>query len=185
MKMSGIPDISYLYHVCHKWNYSKGSGGLTTAPASGKYSWSIAGHSGDGPVIDFVDYGKPPKDRTERLKVVKQMWAHSQYCMSGDTTLEAAEAGVDSVLAEEGDDHFVMLLSDANLKRYAIPPEELGRVLTRDPKVKAYALFIAGGKEAESLAAALPFGRGLVCMDTRNLPSLFKEIFAAASLQDA
>lgn len=197
------------------------------------------------------------------------MWAHAQYCMSGDTTLEAAEAGVESCLgmrspvstlslarhiallkssstmeidnnfptAEEADDYFVMLLSDANLKRYAIPPEDLGEVLTRDPKVKAFALFIAGGREAERLAAALresrpafigsslgglsaqckvesplpcgvkrtkpptaalsplmifltvscfaAFGRGLVCMDTKNLPTVFKEIFAAASLENS
>ncbi len=28
-----------------------------------KYQWSLVGHSGDGPVIPLVEYGKPPKDR--------------------------------------------------------------------------------------------------------------------------
>jgi len=44
--------------------------------------------TGDGPVIKFVDYDKPPSDAAERLLVIQQMWAHSQYCMSGDCTLE-------------------------------------------------------------------------------------------------
>mmetsp|Transcript_44379 Transcript_44379/g.108280 ORF Transcript_44379/g.108280 Transcript_44379/m.108280 type:complete len:114 (-) Transcript_44379:176-517(-) len=112
------------------------------------------------------------------------MWAHAQYCMSGDCTLEAAQAGVESVAEQEGDDYFVLLLSDANLRRYAISPEDLGDLLTGNPKVKAYALFIAGGREADKLANALPFGRGLVCMDTKDLPGVVKEIFAAASLED-
>ena len=40
--------------------------------------------------------------------------------MSGDSTLEATEAAIQDVLSEEADDHFVFLLSDANLRRYGI-----------------------------------------------------------------
>lgn len=40
------------------------------APFPHKYSWSLVGHSGDGPVIKFVEYGKPPADPAQRLQVV-------------------------------------------------------------------------------------------------------------------
>lgn len=34
-----------------------------------KFDYAIMGHSGDAPVIPFVDFGAPPADRKERLKV--------------------------------------------------------------------------------------------------------------------
>jgi len=153
------------------------------APFSHKYSWSLVGHSGDGPVIKFVDYDKPPSDAAERLLVIQQMWAHSQYCMSGDCTLEATEDAIKDVMEVEADDRFVFLLSDANLRRYGIMPEELSAVLTMDKRVNAFALFLAGGKEAEKLARALPFGRGFVCSDTSRLPGALKDMFTAVSME--
>ena len=111
------------------------------------------------------------------------MWAHSQYCFSGDCTLEATEDAIQNVLAEDADDRFVFLLSDANLRRYGIQPEELGHVLTMDKRVNAFAVFIAGGKEAARVAEALPFGRGFVCSDTSRLPATLKDMFAAVSME--
>ena len=35
----------------------------------------------------------------ERLKVLQRMWAHAQYCMSGDCTLEATAAAIEEVAA--------------------------------------------------------------------------------------
>lgn len=77
------------------------------------------------------------------------MVAHSQFCWSGDHTVEAAEQSIDAVRRSSGDhgsdggDHgdddakkFVFLLSDANLRRYAIDPAYIGKVLTRDEDVK-------------------------------------------------
>lgn len=63
-----------------------------------KFSYCMVGHSGDGPVVPLVDYGQPPKDRKERLKVLQRMFAHAQYCMSGDFTLEALQRGVEDVV---------------------------------------------------------------------------------------
>ncbi|KNC71405.1 hypothetical protein SARC_16056, partial [Sphaeroforma arctica JP610] len=51
------------------------------------------------------------------------------FCMSGDNTLQAAKIAINGVLEKEGDEHFVMILSDANLEIYGIHPKELGRVL--------------------------------------------------------
>jgi len=41
----------------------------------------------------------------------------------------------------------------------------------------------AGGKEAEKLARALPFGRGFVCSDTSRLPGALKDMFTAVSME--
>ncbi|RLN52820.1 hypothetical protein BBJ29_000770 [Phytophthora kernoviae] len=79
--------------------------------------YCIMGHSGDSPEIPFVEFGAPPKDRKERLRVLQKMVAHTQYCRSGDHTVEAVERGVQRVAALEGDDRFVFVVSDANLER--------------------------------------------------------------------
>lgn len=78
------------------------------------------------------------------------MHAHAQFCMSGDYTLEAAEASIKELAREEADEHFVVVLSDANLERYGIQPERFARVLTSDPQVNAFAIFIGSlGDQAE------------------------------------
>jgi hypothetical protein len=39
---------------------------------------------------------------------------------SGDSTLEAIEAGMRAVVAQPADEHFLFVVSDANLRRYGI-----------------------------------------------------------------
>ena len=36
---------------------------------SNKFTYSLVGHSGDGPDIMFVPFGAPPQNRKERLQV--------------------------------------------------------------------------------------------------------------------
>ena len=77
------------------------------------------------------------------------MHAHSQFCMSGDYTLEATEDAILSLSKEDCDEAFVIVLSDANLSRYAIPARDLKACLTRDSKVDGYVIFIGSlGNEA-------------------------------------
>ncbi|KAF4047109.1 ATPase family associated domain-containing protein 5 [Phytophthora infestans] len=143
--------------------------------------YCIFGHSGDSPEIPFVEFGAPPKDRKERLQVLQKMVAHTQYCRSGDHTVEAVERGVQRVAALEGGDRFVFVVSDANLERYGIEPRYLGRKLLAEPGVRAHALFIASfADEAERIRSELPTGRGHVCLDTSDLPRMFKQIFTSA-----
>jgi hypothetical protein len=48
------------------------------------------------------------------------------------------------------------------------------------PEVKAYCIFIASlGEEAALVKQELPTGRGHVCMETRDLPSVVRNILAA------
>ena len=152
---------------------------------STRFQYSIVGHSGDGPNVPFVASGQPPKNRGEQLKVLQRMVAHTQFCMSGDSTLEAAEHAIDEVSQTDSDEAFVFLVSDANLRRYGISPHELGIVLTSNDQVNACAIFIASlADEAASIEEALPAGTGHICFDTSGLPDLFRNLFAASFAED-
>jgi hypothetical protein len=67
---------------------------------------------------------------------------HSEYCSSGDSSLEALREGVKKVAEQEADDYFVLLISDANLSRYGVDPAEFGLELARNVQVNAFALFM-------------------------------------------
>lgn len=78
------------------------------------------------------------------------MHAHSQFCMSGDYTLEGTEHAMQELAKEEADEHFVVVLSDSNLERYGISPDRFAQVLTSNPQVNAFAVFIGSlGDQAE------------------------------------
>lgn len=73
---------------------------------------------------------------------LQTMHAHSQFCMSGDHTLEGTEHAIKDITTEEADEYFVIILSDANLSRYGINPARFAQILTSDPQVNAFAIFI-------------------------------------------
>jgi hypothetical protein len=112
------------------------------------------------------------------------MVAHSQFCASGDHTLEAAEAAIAAAAKDtDADERFVFLFSDANLRRYGIPPAALSKVLTSEPSVHAHAIFLSSlGGEAEALRAEMPSGRASVCLDAADVPAAVQRAFAAAVL---
>lgn len=70
------------------------------------------------------------------------MHAHSQFCMSGDNTLEATQHAIASLAKEDSDESIVVVLSDANLERYGIRPERFAKVLMSNADVNSYAIFI-------------------------------------------
>ena len=147
-----------------------------------KYRYSIVGHSGNTPCEPMVEYGLPPLNEKERLKVVQRMAAHTQFCMSGDHTLEATREAIEEVAGrlDECDEAFVFVLSDANLERYGIRPSDLAKELTAHPKVNAHACFLASlGGAAERLKEALPPGKASVCLDAADLPTAFRSLLTA------
>ena len=92
-----------------------------------RFEYRIVGHSGDTDSIGFVDLGKAPQNQRVRLGVVEKMVAHSQFCWSGDHTLEATQRAIKEAAAVPGDeDQYVFVVSDANLRRYGIAPAALG-----------------------------------------------------------
>eukprot|EP00039_Didymoeca_costata_P004596 m.74562 g.74562 ORF g.74562 m.74562 type:complete len:1871 (+) comp12470_c0_seq4:171-5783(+) len=149
-----------------------------------RVTYEIVGHSGEGPSFSFVKEGHRPQNEAERLKVLQQMLSHSQFCMSGDHTLEAAEKAIEdmSQRRNESDETFVIILSDANLDRYGRHPRELGQVLlSAGPlNTKAFCIMIGSlGSQAFKLQEGLPAGTSFVCMDTALLPKIMKEVFSA------
>ncbi|GAB1299119.1 von Willebrand factor A domain-containing protein 8 [Apodemus speciosus] len=146
-------------------------------------SYDIAGHSGDGYNIKLVPVNKIPKNNKQRLEILKTMHAHSQFCMSGDHTLEGTEHAIKDITTEEADEYFVIILSDANLSRYGINPARFAQILTSDPQVNAFAIFIGSlGDQAARLQRTLPAGRSFIAMDTKKIPQILQQIFTSTML---
>ncbi|XP_029645766.1 von Willebrand factor A domain-containing protein 8 [Octopus sinensis] len=148
-----------------------------------KLKYEIFGHSGENYDAPFVKADQAPKNKKERLVVLKTMHAHSQFCLSGDNTLEATKHAIDSVAKEEADEHFVIILSDANFERYGISARKFSELLTENKEVNAFAIFIGSlGDQAVRLTKQLPMGRAFVCMDTDKLPQILQQIFSSTML---
>lgn len=114
--------------------------------------------------------------------MIQELYKLSSNSLSGDKTLEAIERAVAKIGERtDCDDYLVFAISDANLGIYGITPDRISRALTRDPKVTASAIFIAEQKAASFLAQQLPIGKGHVCLDCADLPSIFAGIFARAA----
>ncbi|KAG9492060.1 hypothetical protein GDO78_000536 [Eleutherodactylus coqui] len=151
-----------------------------------KFKYDVSGHSGDGFRIELIRSDKIPRNNKQRLEILKTMHAHSQFCMSGDYTLEATEHAIKEIAKEDADEYFVIVLSDANLERYGIPPARFAQALTINPQVNAFAIFIGSlGDQAERLQKTLPAGRSFVAMDTTQIPHILKQIFTSTLLSNA
>ncbi|MDP2437681.1 MAG: AAA family ATPase [archaeon] len=138
--------------------------------------WAISGHSGDSEDVRLSAWDAPPADRKQRFQLLQRMAAHTQYCNSGDHTLEAIYAAVQDVSSADADEHFVVVLSDANLDRYGISAAALYRALSSNEKVRAYCIFVASlFNEAETLKRELP-GKAFVCLKAEDLPTTFTHI---------
>ncbi|KAJ3011525.1 UNVERIFIED_CONTAM: hypothetical protein HDU68_001637, partial [Siphonaria sp. JEL0065] len=145
-----------------------------------KFLYDIVGHSGDSPSIEFVNAAKPPQNELERLRILQNMSAHAQYCWSGDNTMLAAQKAISSIVKNDADEYFVIILSDANLKRYGISAHELSGILESDGRVQAAIVFIGSlGNEATNLVKQLPCGKAFLAMDTSKVPGIMKEMFQA------
>ena len=157
----------------------------------GKYEYAIRGHSGESDGVEFVEFGQPPSNRGERLKVLQRMVAHSQFCDTGDRTIEATRRAISDVSArgfvddEEERKHLVVALSDANFSRYGLDPRWWAEALSDSDAVAAHAVMVGSiADEASLVAGALPRGRGHVCFDADELPVVFKRILQHARIID-
>lgn len=141
-----------------------------------RFQLTIVGHNGTSAVIPLVN-ANTPRDPATQLKTLESMVAHTQYTYAGDSTLEAIEEAVTE--AKPGD--LILVISDANLKRYRIEPEEVSGLL-RSKDVHAHLVLVGSmGEEANLLARAIPNGRAQVCLDSEELPRIIKDIVAAAA----
>ncbi|CAJ0760628.1 2341_t:CDS:10 [Entrophospora sp. SA101] len=148
-----------------------------------KFQYRIVGHSGDSPNVEFVKEGKYPRNEKEEFKILSQMYLHSQFCLSGDNTLNATANAIKEITKEEADDYFVVILSDANIAQYNINPTDISKTLKSDDRVNAFIIFIGSiQNQAERLRDSLT-GHAHVCMDNKDLPKIMKSIFLASMLK--
>lgn len=170
-----------------------------------KISYGVIGHSGSSAVIPLIDFDHPPHSPAEILKVVKQMQLHSEYCNSGDNTVASLQQALQIVRAKPADEYFVIAVSDANLSRNDIRPDDLRAVFQRyestsqgqshdqsggesqaTQAVQCFLIFIASlQNEAHKLQNLLPRDKSFVCFDSADLPMVFKRILVDNLLQQA
>ncbi|XP_066591206.1 von Willebrand factor A domain-containing protein 8 [Prorops nasuta] len=148
-----------------------------------KIQYDIVGHSGDDYNIIFTESTCPVNNNKGRLEIIKMMHAHSQYCMPGDNTLEATQHAIKSLEKEDSDESIVVVLSDANLERYAISPSEFAKALSSSRNINAYAIFIGSlNDQATRLTSQLPLGKAFVCLNLENIPHILQQIFTLSIL---
>ena len=87
-------------------------------------------------------------------------------------------------MSVEADEHFVFVVSDADLERYGITPDRWDKILTKDSRCHAYALLISQNEsEGERILAGIAPGHAYVCEQTDALASTFMAIFKHAVLE--
>jgi hypothetical protein len=139
-----------------------------------RFKLQILGHNGDNARIPLVG-ADTANDPVTQLRVLETMVAHTQYTFPGDNTLQAMELA----LSAAQEDDVVLVVSDANLRRYKIKPKHVATLLQRTD-VHAHLILIGStGDEAPHLANAIPNGRAQVCADSDELPSLIKNILSS------
>ncbi|KAH9164938.1 AAA domain-containing protein [Lactarius sanguifluus] len=138
-----------------------------------KYAWDMYGHSGDEPEIPLVKVGDSVEEVSERWAVAQKMKYITQYTFSGDSTVAAIEKAVDEVAAFDGDDHFVIALTDANFGQYRITEADLGRVMNRHPKVKTALICICEDSEATWVKRHFP-GCAFLVTNSADIPKVLR-----------
>ncbi|KAH8984497.1 AAA domain-containing protein [Lactarius hatsudake] len=134
-----------------------------------KYAWD----SGDEPEIPLVKVGDSVEEDSERWAVAQKMKYITQYTFSGDSTVAAIEKAVDEVAVFDGDDHFVIALTDANFGQYRITEADLGRVMNRHPKVKTALICICEDSEATWVKRHFP-GRAFLVTNSADIPKVLR-----------
>ena len=148
---------------------------METLGNDSRFQLTIVGHNGTSANIPLVDASIPLNESTQ-LKVLESMVAHTQYTYAGDRTLEA----IDSAVSDANAGDLVLIVSDANLKRYRIKPNHISSKLGRTDVYSHMILIGSIGEEAKALAKAIPNERAQVCFDTSQLPGMIKTIVVGA-----
>lgn len=153
---------------------------------SQKYDFMISGYSSGGYDHVFVPWGRPPRTSMQRLSVLEKMVQHTHSCPPGDGTLSATEWAIQEVRKREADEYFVFIISDAELQRYSIAPEEWNKLLMVDPLVNAYAIIISmSSNETQMFLDGIDAGHGFACEQQNELAGIFKKVFSETLTKEA
>ncbi|KZV72548.1 hypothetical protein PENSPDRAFT_674901 [Peniophora sp. CONT] len=139
-----------------------------------KFAWD----SGDSPDIPLVRIGESIAEVNDRWRVVKKMDMVPQYAFAGDHTVEALEKAAADVARFDGDEHFVVAITDANFSRYGITAEDLRRAMNKHPKVKIALICIGEGAEAAWVPKQFP-GRAFRVAHTADIPKVLRGILTS------
>ncbi|KAI0036975.1 AAA domain-containing protein [Vararia minispora EC-137] len=143
-----------------------------------KYAWDIYGHSGDSPEIPIIRLGESVAEVSTRWKAVKKMDMITQYTFAGDHTVDALGKAAVEVAKFDGDDYFVIAITDANFARYGITAEDLRRAMNRHPKVKVALICIGEGAESAWVPQQFP-GRAFRVEHTADIPKALRGILSS------
>ena len=157
-------------------------GRLSNGDAHGQEHWSWSRRHGHASAPHTAALNEK-----ERMGVLETMVAHSQFCFPGDHTLDAVDRARERVLegAIPGDHtaRLVVVVSDANFRRYGINPWDVTRAMQADPRVQVHMILIASlGDEAEQVAKSLPLGQAHLCTESSDLPAILKRILTSFGL---
>ena len=104
-----VPFFVTVTHLCHfrcrpytrvtlHYSHTPVSRYVTvTYPWHFMLQYDIYGHSGEDDHVPLTSAASPPADNKQRLQVLQTMHAHSQFCLSGDHTLEATRHAISQV----------------------------------------------------------------------------------------
>ncbi|SCZ96734.1 BZ3500_MvSof-1268-A1-R1_Chr4-1g06667 [Microbotryum saponariae] len=143
-----------------------------------KYRIDLIGHSGEEVSIPLVPIDTFPAHAGERYKVIQKMALIPQFCWAGDNTVPCIEESVQAVAESDSDDYFCIVITDANLHRYGITPEDLKRAMTSNSKVKVSLVAIGEGAESEWLPKVLP-GRCHAVKETADIATTLRSILGS------
>ena len=80
----------------------------------------------------------------------------------------------------KADEKIVIVVSDANFRRYGISAKDLKEAMEKDSTVVVHLILIASLRdEAREITARLPAGRVHICFDNTELPMVIRKILTA------
>ena len=99
--------------------------------------------------------------------------------------MEALELAIDQMSQIDAEDEnlerLVIVISDANFRRYNIDPLDVSDILRKSPGVKAHFIMIGSlADEATEIISELPVGKAHSCMSSSDLPAILRSILTAS-----
>lgn len=141
-----------------------------------RFRLEIMGHNGSSHCIPLLTTSMN-QDEAVQLKILETMIAHTQYTEAGDSTMEAIQSAMEKAQSND----LILIISDANLQRYYIEPDEVANLLQNAVDVHSHLILVSSlGREAYELADRVPNGRAQVCLDSSELPLMLKKIVSSA-----
>jgi len=97
--------------------------------------------------------------------------------------MSAASYAMKEIIKEEGDDYFVVILSDANIAQYNIRPPDLTRILKSDERITASMIFIGTLQNQADVLKKEMGSIAHIFLNNKDLPKIMKSLFLSSMLK--